>query len=631
MKKNMIIKFILVVLTVFFIPVSGFSDSLNLEPVLTECVVGEKLYFRINITLDEEKDIDVSDIKFKGKPLKYDASQSSNSSFSFSINGRTIKQSSGIEKSFVFEVPADDVGEIVLPEYKVRVGDKSYKIKSQRFNVLKKPTSSDFQFITRIKNYQKQYYPTQIIEVEYKLYYREFPGSPSDLEFSIPMVEQGGFNLIPYSRKPDGYVSVNNKRFGIIYEEKTERLDGREYNVFLFKLKFRLMKPGTYNIRNSIKAQVETGKTFRRRGFFGTELVKEKKPIYADSPIVYINIRELPSENVPPSFNGAIGDFKINVIPSSDTDLKVGDPITLSVEISGRGTWEFVKCPPVHKMPEITDYFKVSSDPVIGEVAENGTVKTFLLRMRVKSRTVKEIPPIPFTFFNLIKQKYVTVYSNKIPISVYESSRQIEVVDFAHKDDTVTDEAKSSSEENGRSKNILQKRKQMEEPLPELIPILDNVDSADLTEDHAPHYHCIIYAIIPLLIVCIICLVLFFRNLNVGSELISKNKRKMAYQIFRNNISHLEKKDIDGSFFYRDLGRSMLNFCENRYSINVEEINHRILEPLVASNDISLKNAETLVDLYEDVQLKRYSSEKFKAKDARVLLKKVKEILKICK
>jgi len=484
----------------------------------------------------------------------------------------------------------------------------------------------------RIKNFQRHYYPTQIIEIEHKLYFREFPGSPSDLQFTLPVVDEKDFSLIPYPGNPDGYVVVNNKKFGIIYKEGREKLNNLEYNVFYFNLKFRLMASGTFNYRNSVKAQVETGRTFRRRGFFGTELVKEKKPIYSDNPQLNIKVMELPKENVPPSFNGAIGDFKINVIPSSDTDLKVGDPISLSIEITGRGTWEFVKCPPVHKISTITDYFKVSSDPVIGEVSDDGTTKTFLLRMRVKSKTVKEIPPIPFTFFNLIKQKYVTVYSRKVPISVFESSRKIEVVDFAHENKDAKDKALlSDDEKNEMETKTFQKKRIEKEPLPELIPILDNVGSDTLLEDHSVHYSRILFAVLPLFIILMIYTVNFLRNLDVSSEKLAKAKKKNAYQIFKNNISHLEKKDIDSSFFYRDLGRNMLNFIENRYSEIPDEINRDIIDKLISRSEISSKNAETLLNLYEDVQVRRYSSEKFNDRDAQALLKKIKEVLKKCR
>ncbi|MBU0992881.1 MAG: BatD family protein [Proteobacteria bacterium] len=625
------IKYILAIILSIAWTVSVWAESIDVEKLTDSCIVGESLFFRVTVHLDEEKEIDVSDVKMSGAPLSYNESQSSSSSFSFTINGRTIKQASGLEKSFVFEVPAEKTGVIIVPSATIKIGEKPYTIESQTFMVHEKPVSDNFKLIVKIANPNPVYYPTQIIEINCRLYYRDFQGSPSDLQYDLPILADNHFLLIPDPEAPKGYVVINNQKFGINYDQGTEKLGGKEYNVFFFKLKFRLMNAGEFSFNNSVKAQVETGRVMRQRGFFGTELVREKKTIFAESPVLNIHVQALPKENVPQEFNGAIGDFKIRVIPSSDTDIKIGDPITLSIEISGRGSWEFVKCPPVDKMPALTDYFIISSDPVAGVVSEDGSRKTFIVRMRVKSKTVKQIPPIPFTFFNLVKNEYITVHSDPVPIKVFDSSGNVEVVDFGKPpEEQGADAQKLSDQGDLKSQEPSKSAAPVQNDLPELIPIRDNVNGPILEQDHSPGYKGIFFSLIPIFLIGMIWIIQKIRNMNVSEKRLAKIRQRTAYQIFKNAISHLERKNPDETIFYRDLGQHILHFLENRFLVKIDDIDTNLIQNFIKQNRISSDLGDSLMAKFERIQHLRYSKEQFNPKEARTILKNVKEVLKKC-
>ena len=615
-------------------PIFTFADSIDVEKLTESCVVGESLYFRITVHLDDEKEIDVSQVMLNGTPLSYEESQSASSSFSFTINGRTIQQTSGLEKSFVFQVPGEQEGSLTIPSAQIKVGDQFFQMDQLTFTVNPRPVSDNFKIVSTIINPLPAYYPTQTIEVMFNLFFKDLQGTPQDLQYTIPELSHPDFSLVPDSNPVQGYVMVNDQKFGISYEQKNVALDGKEYNCFSFKLKFRLMKPGQYAFTHSIKALVETGRIMRQRGFFGTELVRERGYMYAVSDPLALQVRELPKKDAPEEYNGAIGDFTIKVIPSSDTNIKVGDPITLVIEIVGRGSWEFVKCPPVAKMPELTDYFIISDDPAPGEVSADGTQKSFTVRMRAKSKTITQIPPIPFTFFNITKEKYITVYSEPVPISVFEATGNVQVVDFGkppapNKDGKDSQNDLMKKKEGKTSSESLAKAGAKPES-PELIPIRDNVEGNLLIDNHGPEYYRMYVALIPLLLIIFAHMFQKIRHRRPTEKQLARARERSAYRIFTTAIAHLEKKSLDPTIFYRDLGQQMLRFIENRFLIEADEIEVPLIDSLIDQKKLSQETGKMVLGIYERVQHLRYSKEPFNPREAKSILKNVKEVLKKC-
>ncbi len=630
MKLNTL-KYIFFTILLMFLSATAYADSVEIEYIDKTCVVGETLSFNIKISVDDgnaDKRIDVSRVQINGVPLKYEVRESGSQSFTVVINGRTIRQSAGFIKNYVFEIPTTKTGDLRIPGFDVKVGDKTYTSESLKFKVYPKPTSSDLLFKVYILNPQHAYYPTQIIELENRIYFRNFPGSPSIENIQLPIMQNKAFSLIP-DKYADRTVIINQERVQINPRQGSEVINGKQYNFFAFPFKFRLMESGVFRFNNSLKMIVETGEYSRQRGFFGTQLVKEKKAMFADSPILQITVRQLPEDNVPASFNGAIGEFNIRVIPSSDTGVRVGDPITLSIEIVGRGTWEFVKSPPVHRFREVTDYFKVSKDPIAGEVSTDNTRKTFLVRMRVKSKTVKEIPAIPFTYFNLRAEKYVTVYSKSVPISVYETSSDVQIVDYSKLQEQSKQEAAVEI-----VKNEEQQKQTIEalikQELLEPIQIADSIDGAVLNEDHSVHYYRILYACFPFAMVILLFSVNSYKNRDVSVEKRVRVKAKGSYKNLLKDLSRLKKRHLDSSVFYRDLGRTIHKFVEERFGVKIDTLDKDVVNDIVEAQKLSRENAETLIKLYEEIDYRRYSSAGFDPEVAKSLRKKTKEVLKRC-
>src|SRR5206468_7792151 len=62
-------------------------------------------------------------------------------------------------------------------------------------------------------------------------------------------------------------------------------------------------------------------------------------PISLTADALTIEVRPLPTNNVPADFNGAVGNYSLNLALSTNA-VTVGDPITLTVQIGGQGPIE---------------------------------------------------------------------------------------------------------------------------------------------------------------------------------------------------------------------------------------------------------------------------------------------------
>jgi hypothetical protein len=142
--------------------------------------------------------------------------------------------------------------------------------------------------------------------------------------------------------------------------------------------------------------------------------IGERRDVEIKSEPVALEVKPLPP-NAPPSFSGAIGNFTMTT-DAKPKELQVGDPITVTTEISGRGNFDRVNAPVVedergwHKYPP-SSKFKQND-----EVGISGT-KTFETVLS-PNENKQSLPLLAFSYFDPVKEQYVTLRSEPIAISV---------------------------------------------------------------------------------------------------------------------------------------------------------------------------------------------------------------------
>jgi BatD DUF11 like domain len=218
--------------------------------------------------------------------------------------------------------------------------------------------------------------------------------------------------------------------------QSSETINGRPYDVVTYKTAIAAARAGKFELGPvKAKAQViipraRSAPRSRSRSpfdlfdlddpfsdpFFSNPFaqVGERREVEIKSEPVALEVKPLPP-NAPPSFSGAIGNF-VMTTDANPKSVQVGDPITVTSAISGRGNFDRVN-PPVleddrgwHKYPPSS---KFKQDD---EVGISGT-KTFetVLSPNEKKQTV---PLLAFSYFDPAKEQYVTLRSDPIAIAV---------------------------------------------------------------------------------------------------------------------------------------------------------------------------------------------------------------------
>ncbi len=155
------------------------------------------------------------------------------------------------------------------------------------------------------------------------------------------------------------------------------------------------------------------GSPFGRR-----RAISKSRPVVADAKVDSTEVLPVPMAGKPADYRGAVGRYRI-VTQAESRTVDAGDPVTLRIGIAGNGPMELVQAPPLHEISALTDEFKITDQALGGFV--QGDTKVFETTIRPRNADVKEIPPIPFSFFDPVSETYKTVYSRPIPLSVNPS------------------------------------------------------------------------------------------------------------------------------------------------------------------------------------------------------------------
>lgn len=152
---------------------------------------------------------------------------------------------------------------------------------------------------------------------------------------------------------------------------------------------------------------------------FGNRLgVTASRPVQASASVDAIEVVPVPTAGRPPDYQGAVGRYRI-VADASPKTVAAGDPIQLQIGILGTGPMELVQAPPLAALPELTRDFHVSDRPLAGVV--EGNRKVFSTTIRPRRAGIREIPPLRFSFFDPQTERFETVTSQPIPLTVNTS------------------------------------------------------------------------------------------------------------------------------------------------------------------------------------------------------------------
>jgi hypothetical protein len=226
------------------------------------------------------------------------------------------------------------------------------------------------------------------------------------------------------------FMSNEPARFDLTPSETT--INGISYMEYSLTLKYVPQTEGSYTFGPA---------SFKGRIFINAQGGRGiTKNIYTIAPAQTVRVVPPPQENRPDSYIGAIA-TNISVKASMDTQTcKVGDPLTLTLEISGNFQLDNLTQPKLSTHADITENFRVY-DSDNGRTKDNTRIYKYTVRP-TKAGTY-EFPPIKLSFYNPGLKQYQTISTKPIPIRARPASEFSEntVIDTAEQSVTIIDTA----------------------------------------------------------------------------------------------------------------------------------------------------------------------------------------------
>ncbi len=281
--------------------------------------------------------------------------------------------------------------------------------------VEKKGTTDEAVFIRVTKT--GSHYPGEIVPIQLKAYFNQ--QYRADIQ-SLPVLQGDGVVMSHLEDKP---------------RQTQESLGGKRYNVLTWETTLSGIKVGEHSIMFTLDASLLIPKKRRSMSTFGGSSLfddtffnsffddYQRKPIAAVSPEITFKVLSLPAEGQPidGSFTGAIGTFELKVSANPLT-ADVGEPITLTMEVSGQGNFDRVESPVFPGSIDWKTYSPTASFNNQG--SKYSGIKSFEQAIVAKNDAGPEIPTLSFSYFDPQLKKYVTRTSQPIHITLNNYTNQ---------------------------------------------------------------------------------------------------------------------------------------------------------------------------------------------------------------
>jgi hypothetical protein len=200
----------------------------------------------------------------------------------------------------------------------------------------------------------------------------------------------------------------------------SEQIGNRVYTVIPASIALTAAKTGmasvgpvTGNIVVVLPSSNRGGDPFFRQ-FFNTG---EQRQVTLATDTLNVESLPLPTEGALPNFNGAVGDYTMNVT-AGPTNVAVGDPITVRVQISGRGALDALTLPDQPAWRDFKAYPPTQNLKTTDPLGIEGT-KTFEQIVTPQNTDVHELPAFSFSFFDPGAKTYRTLTQPPVQLAVH--------------------------------------------------------------------------------------------------------------------------------------------------------------------------------------------------------------------
>ena len=422
---------ILLLIVIPFLDTAALAAPFSAKAVVesTELFVGEAFIFQIQVSGDENPDepdlsaITDFSVAFRG------GQQNSSRSVTI-INGKVTQN---VQEGYVFsyQLIPEKAGRLVIPSIAVHIDGLATHTNRILINVRKPEETVDFKL--RLSLSKTRCYVGEPITLTVTWYIGK---DVKDFAFSLPLLKN---DAMFHFADPEVDLQSAKKLYRIplgdqevIGEKGRGKIDGKDFATITFKKILIPKQSGRISIepatvtcnafigykRRQSRFQNDFFSDFFKDDFFGHSQRGVYKNMLVPSNALSLHVSALPKKGRPPGFSGLVGEFNIKA-SATPTDLSVGDPITLTISLTGPEYLEHIKLPPLNRQSEIIRNFKVPKERATGEIS--GKSKVFTQTIRALRSDVKQIPAIELAYFNTRTETYCVAKTEPISLTVKET------------------------------------------------------------------------------------------------------------------------------------------------------------------------------------------------------------------
>ena len=308
-------------------------------------------------------------------------------------------------------------GEFNIPALKAEVGGQVLTTQPLKLTAVKAPagaanSAGEQLAFFRLFVPKKEVYVGEILGVEFQVHVREGVANAENILQSFDQyggcpLKAEGVSIIKTAHAQRRRVSSTNGIYGVATMVTS-----------LSPVKTGPLTLGSMDVTLTLQLPLPNQRRrdpFDPFGMFQRMQVEERRVALSAEPQT-ITALPLPKENVPASFNGAVGSFSMTV-SAGPTNVAAGDPVTVRIQISGRGAFDSLALPEQNAWREFKTYPPTSKVDTTDPLGLQGS-KTFEQVVVPQSPDIKALPPVSFSFFDPEQKSYRTLTQPAVPLVV---------------------------------------------------------------------------------------------------------------------------------------------------------------------------------------------------------------------
>ena len=560
MKRNSI--YILLFLS--FLTQSIFAQA-EFTTTVSKSKLGVNERFRIVFSINKQGADNFTPPSFENFKVVAGPSQSVNQSW---INGKVT-----FSQSYTYVVEPKAIGTYSISGATILLNGKTLTSNSVKMNILKAvdipPNPNDPNYIAQQNVHlvaevsKTQPYVGEGIYVEYKLYVSE---NISVKDFSVTETPQ-------YNGFWNQDININNLQI------KNGVYNGENYRYVVLKKALLIPTKSGKLLIEPMKMDILIGVPTGRGDFFGNPITRNLSMVFS-SANKNINVKQLPLENKPENFNGAVGEFDFS-ITSSKNDLKANESSQIKVGVTGKGNLKLFEIPKIETPKELEIYtpehkeaLRTTLNGIQGSVYDLYTVVP-------QFKGKYKIPKVSFSYFNPSEKKYKTITTEDLFVNVLEGKEIVTTTNpIVKKDVAVT----------GANFRYIQTK------------------STFMTTQKENFFKSNLFYFLLLLPLVAIPFGIILYNISAkrNSDIVGVKQRK-ADRLARKYLSEAKKQLGNKEEFYIALEKALHNYLKAKLQIETSDISRDNIKELLLSKNVNEATITVFIDVLNDCDFARYT------------------------